>query len=369
MPLELYFELFVFILSQKIADFGLAIQLQRADQKQMTMCGTPNYISPEVATRGSHGLETDVWGLGIMLYTSLVGKPPFETADGLKSTLTMVVMSDIKFPLYVSLEAQDLIKALLQKNPKDRITLKSILEHPFILKSVQTNSTVGPLKRCMSYDSGVATASYMTCMTSSQQQPCNSYTHGACPSVSNCGVLAHSCRFNPINNNPGLPTSTHQQYSGICSENGCSIARRQIKQHCSHTDACDSCIPVAINSCYSNPPKFDDNRRSRMMELPCAQENKSGASKSGRNKSGFSNPSKALNPSKISVSPVSAKRLRPVRQKAKNVVCSILSTSDVCLEFLRQVDGHERVWEVMRISCDGMRVIATLYFYCAFNIG
>lgn len=59
------------------------------------MCGTPNYISPEVATRSSHGLEADVWGLGCMLYTLLVGNPPFDT-DAVKSTLTRVVMADYK---------------------------------------------------------------------------------------------------------------------------------------------------------------------------------------------------------------------------------------------------------------------------------
>lgn len=79
----------------KIADFGLATQLTRPDEKHMTMCGTPNYISPEVATRSSHGLEADVWGIGCMLYTLLTGKPPFDT-DAVKSTLTRVVMADYK---------------------------------------------------------------------------------------------------------------------------------------------------------------------------------------------------------------------------------------------------------------------------------
>lgn len=116
---------------QKISDFGLATQLTRSDEKHLTMCGTPNFISPEVASRGSHGLEADVWGLGCLLYTLLVGRPPFET-QGVKSTLTRVVMDDYKLPGYLSPEAKDLIHSLLQKNPKDRISLEQILEHPFI---------------------------------------------------------------------------------------------------------------------------------------------------------------------------------------------------------------------------------------------
>lgn len=116
---------------QKIADFGLATQLTKPDEKHLTMCGTPNFISPEVASRGSHGLEADVWGLGCLLYTLLIGSPPFDT-PGVKSTLTKVVMSNYTLPSYLSAEAKDLINNLLQKNPKDRIKLDQIMEHPYI---------------------------------------------------------------------------------------------------------------------------------------------------------------------------------------------------------------------------------------------
>ncbi len=54
----------------KIADFGLATQLKLPSEKHFTMCGTPNYISPEVATRSAHGLESDVWSLGCMFTPS-----------------------------------------------------------------------------------------------------------------------------------------------------------------------------------------------------------------------------------------------------------------------------------------------------------
>ena len=116
----------------KIADFGLATRLTGLpNEKHVTMCGTPNYISPEVATRSSHGLEADVWGLGCLLYTMLVGKPPFDTA-GVRSTLTKVVMADFSLPSSISTEAGDLLRKLLKKNPVERIKLREIPNHPWM---------------------------------------------------------------------------------------------------------------------------------------------------------------------------------------------------------------------------------------------
>lgn len=125
----------------KIADFGLATQLKRPDERHVTMCGTPNYISPEVVSRASHGLPADVWGLGCMFYTLLVGQPPFDT-DAVQATLNRVVMSDYHIPSYVSYDARDLIDKLLKKNPQERITLEQVLQHPF-MKRYATGETAG----------------------------------------------------------------------------------------------------------------------------------------------------------------------------------------------------------------------------------
>ncbi|XP_014235013.1 serine/threonine-protein kinase PLK4 [Trichogramma pretiosum] len=128
----------------KIADFGLATQLSSPDEKHFTMCGTPNFIAPEVATRSSHGLETDVWSLGCMLYTLLVGTPPFDS-NAVQSTLTRVVMADYKMPSHLSENAKNLIDRLLKKNPIDRIRLRDILKHPFItsIDKHGTNNKIG----------------------------------------------------------------------------------------------------------------------------------------------------------------------------------------------------------------------------------
>ncbi|NXH20459.1 PLK4 kinase, partial [Bucco capensis] len=123
----------------KIADFGLATQLKMPHEKHYTMCGTPNYISPEIATRSPHGLESDVWSLGCMFYTLLIGKPPFDT-DTVKNTLNKVVLADYEVPAFLSREAQDLIHRLLRKNPADRLSLSSVLDHPFMARCSSARS-------------------------------------------------------------------------------------------------------------------------------------------------------------------------------------------------------------------------------------
>uniref|UniRef100_A0A8C4NL83 Protein kinase domain-containing protein n=1 Tax=Eptatretus burgeri TaxID=7764 RepID=A0A8C4NL83_EPTBU len=128
----------------KIADFGLAAQLQLPSEKHYTMCGTPNYISPEVvATQGPHGLAADVWSLGCMLYTMLVGRPPFDT-DGVRSTLNRVVHGEYSLPPDLSLEAADLIYRLLRKDPAERLGLVCITDHAFMTaRGVGASSVYG----------------------------------------------------------------------------------------------------------------------------------------------------------------------------------------------------------------------------------
>ena len=64
----------------KLGDFGLATKLEFDGERKRTICGTPNYIAPEVLEgKGGHSYEVDIWSLGVIIYTLLVGKPPFET--------------------------------------------------------------------------------------------------------------------------------------------------------------------------------------------------------------------------------------------------------------------------------------------------
>jgi polo-like kinase 1 len=74
----------------KLADFGLATKLEFDGEKKRTICGTPNYIAPEVLEgRAGHSYEVDIWSLGVIIYTLIIGKPPFETTD-VKATYTRI---------------------------------------------------------------------------------------------------------------------------------------------------------------------------------------------------------------------------------------------------------------------------------------
>jgi polo-like kinase 1 len=82
----------------KIGDFGLAASLAYDGEKKKTICGTPNYIAPEILDgKTGHSYEVDIWSLGVILYTLLIGKPPFET-DDVKTTYKRIRANQYSFP-------------------------------------------------------------------------------------------------------------------------------------------------------------------------------------------------------------------------------------------------------------------------------
>ncbi|KAG5894098.1 hypothetical protein JTB14_003954 [Gonioctena quinquepunctata] len=372
----------------KIADFGLATQLTRPDEKHTTMCGTPNFISPEVASRGSHGLEADVWGIGCLLYTLLVGTPPFDT-PGVKSTLTKVVMSNYTLPSHLSPEAKDLIDSLLQKNPRDRMKLDQILEHQFIKRgriltshlthdsgihtmSSKRDSTFGDSSLPYShnlYSNPHLRKSNSDCLPLQNQYgntpPCSSmellrirsYDALPCPNpaidsrqrdqvsvLSNCGSNCEGTRRPSYHDiGPGL-SQCSQNCNGPADPGGGYNSNRLLYTH--HSDP-----PYNENTgnyLYSNsntPPlptplghhQPENFQRSRDPS-PCKFQER---------------------PKNKSLQRVCSKRLLPTRHQTKNAVLSILKDGEVCIEFIKKRGYPKRdvVCEVMRISPDGLRII------------
>ena len=117
----------------KVGDFGLATKLDFEGERKRTVCGTPNYIAPEILDgKSGHSYEVDIWSLGVIVYTLIIGKPPFETQD-VKTTYKRIKMNNYSFPegAVISEAAKNLITEILVTDPSKRPTLDQILTHDF----------------------------------------------------------------------------------------------------------------------------------------------------------------------------------------------------------------------------------------------
>jgi len=115
----------------KIADFGWSVHAPNSRRK--TLCGTLDYLPPEMVEGSLHDDRVDIWSLGVLAYEFLFGQPPFEAA-GHSETYKRILKVDLKFPSSpeVSAGAQDLIRKLLTKVPSDRLPLDQVLQHGWI---------------------------------------------------------------------------------------------------------------------------------------------------------------------------------------------------------------------------------------------
>ncbi|XP_009795403.1 serine/threonine-protein kinase Aurora-3-like isoform X2 [Nicotiana tabacum] len=123
----------------KIADFGWSVQSR---SKRHTMCGTLDYLAPEMVENKAHDYAVDNWTLGILCYEFLYGVPPFE-AEKQTDTFKRIMKVDLSFPSTpdVSAEAKNLISQLLVKESSIRLSLQKIMEHPWITKNVDLAGT------------------------------------------------------------------------------------------------------------------------------------------------------------------------------------------------------------------------------------
>ena len=120
----------------KIADFGWSVHAPTS--RRNTLCGTLDYLPPEMVEGREHDEQVDVWSLGVLLYEFLVGNPPFE-AEGHSATYRRISRVDLRFPRGIPEDAQDLIRRLLVKDPSKRMSLSSIPTHPWILRHLKNH--------------------------------------------------------------------------------------------------------------------------------------------------------------------------------------------------------------------------------------
>ncbi|KAL3656467.1 hypothetical protein V7S43_018691 [Phytophthora oleae] len=121
----------------KIADFGWSVHAPSS--RRTTLCGTLDYLPPEMIENKPHDEQVDVWTLGILMYEFLTGAPPFET-ENTKETYRRIAHVDLKFPSHVSSEARDLLMKILRHDPQQRIPLERVLEHAWILQHCENSA-------------------------------------------------------------------------------------------------------------------------------------------------------------------------------------------------------------------------------------
>nr|XP_015800149.2 calcium/calmodulin-dependent protein kinase type II subunit gamma isoform X29 [Nothobranchius furzeri] len=129
----------------KLADFGLAIEVQGDQQAWFGFAGTPGYLSPEVLRKDPYGKPVDIWACGVILYILLVGYPPFWDEDQHK-LYQQIKAGAYDFPSpewdTVTPEAKNLINQMLTINPAKRITADQALKHPWVCQRSTVASMV-----------------------------------------------------------------------------------------------------------------------------------------------------------------------------------------------------------------------------------
>ncbi|XP_027864027.1 aurora kinase B [Xiphophorus couchianus] len=113
----------------KIADFGWSVHAPSL--RRRTMCGTLDYLPPEMIEGHTHSEKVDLWCIGVLCYECLVGNPPFETASHTE-TYKRITKVDLNLAKVISDGGRDLISKLLRHNPIDRLPLQNVIDHPWV---------------------------------------------------------------------------------------------------------------------------------------------------------------------------------------------------------------------------------------------
>lgn len=131
--------------SLKLIDFGLA-EFARKEKFLFEKCGTPGYIAPEIFQSGKkYGTNCDVFSLGVIFYQLMVGEMPFgeDEVDQIIQRNEEVNYDKIHFQFIeeeFGSEAIDLLERMLKKNPTERITIESVIAHPFLNSKIRTHN-------------------------------------------------------------------------------------------------------------------------------------------------------------------------------------------------------------------------------------
>ncbi|OHT12605.1 CBL-interacting protein kinase 5 [Tritrichomonas foetus] len=114
----------------RVTDFGLCGYIED-DIKMTTFCGSTAYCAPECLSKIEYdGRMADIWSLGVILYVMVTGDSPWDNNTG--KMIQQIKNADYNLPTNLSDDCRDLISKMIRINPKERITIKEVLEHPFM---------------------------------------------------------------------------------------------------------------------------------------------------------------------------------------------------------------------------------------------
>lgn len=154
----------------KIADFGWSVHAPSS--RRTTICGTLDYLPPEMIEDRPHDEKVDLWSLGVLCYELLVGKPPFETPTH-DATYKKILRCEYRFPSNLLPEACDLISKLLRKNSHERLSLEQVMAHHWIQKYAKIQNLTSNISLSSAFSGANTTNSNNTSQTStnSTSQP------------------------------------------------------------------------------------------------------------------------------------------------------------------------------------------------------
>ncbi|CAF0824830.1 unnamed protein product [Didymodactylos carnosus] len=122
----------------KLADFGWSAESTTAC-KRTTLCGTLDYLPPEMLDGRGYDEKIDLWCLGVLTYEMIIGKPPFDSQSQ-HETIRLIRSIELNFPITTSHDVRDLISKLLCRNPIERLPLKDVIQHSWIVKNADIKS-------------------------------------------------------------------------------------------------------------------------------------------------------------------------------------------------------------------------------------
>ncbi|XP_057198448.1 calcium/calmodulin-dependent protein kinase type II subunit gamma isoform X1 [Triplophysa rosa] len=209
----------------KLADFGLAIEVQGDQQAWFGFAGTPGYLSPEVLRKDPYGKPVDIWACGVILYILLVGYPPFWDEDQHK-LYQQIKAGAYDFPSpewdTVTPEAKNLINQMLTINPAKRITSDQALKHPWVCQRstvasmMHRQETVECLRK-FNARRKLKGAIITTMLVSRNFSVGRQHTAPATPTTSTAALAQEACKSLMAKKSDGVKPQTNNNKNSVVS--------------------------------------------------------------------------------------------------------------------------------------------------------